>query len=465
MTEQEYNKQLEDIFNRFPSFQKVGGRAYKPGIEGIKNIDAILDYPSKNYKVIHIAGTNGKGSTSHMLASVAMGLGYKVGLFTSPHLLDFRERIKVNGELVKKEFVYNFISKYKEIFNKENLSFFEITTAMAFAYFAQQKVDIAVIECGLGGRLDSTNIVKPCLSIITNIGKDHCEYLGNTLEEIALEKAGIIKAGVPIIIGEKGSVKDVFIKKANELNAPIYFAEDIFSANYPFKDFTLSILNMLEIKNMDLQGDCQLKNVKSVSLAAAYCFSNFLSSNFSTSLSTIVNSIEHAAKNTGLRGRWERLYLKKGQLSLNKEIDNCPTIICDTGHNVHGFTLLREQILRQAQQNSSQIYLVFGVVADKDIESLSLILPNYYSVKGVEMQAHYIFVNARGVRSLSAKKLGDYLISKSYDGTVVEDCSGQGTSVIDGCKLALKLAKKSDFIFIGGSTFVVAEALECGLFN
>ena len=215
MTQQEYQQEIEFIFNRFPSYQKVGKVAYKPGIETMEALDELLDHPHRQFKCIHVAGTNGKGSTSHMLAA-AMQKNYKVGLYTSPHLVDFRERIKINGQMVSQEFVYNFLQEYKERFVELGASFFEITTALAFAYFAHEQVDVAVIECGLGGRLDSTNIITPLLSIITNIGLDHCDHLGFSLSEIAGEKAGIIKPGVPVVVSEKGApdVEAVFREKA-----------------------------------------------------------------------------------------------------------------------------------------------------------------------------------------------------------------------------------------------------------
>ena len=282
MTQQEYNSEIEFIFNRFPSYQTVGKVAYKPGIETMQALDEMLGYPHRRFRCIHVAGTNGKGSTSHMLAA-ALQKRYRVGLYTSPHLVDFRERIKVDGKMVPQEFVYGFLKEYKERFVELGASFFEITTALAFAYFAAQEVDVAVIECGLGGRLDSTNIITPVLSVITNIGLDHCEHLGFSLLEVAGEKAGIIKSGIPVVIGEKGcpEVEDVFRKKAAQAGARIFFAEELaqewlagdvgggaeVDGGAVPEGLSGRLYKFLAEADMDLKGACQQKNIKTVCAA------------------------------------------------------------------------------------------------------------------------------------------------------------------------------------------------------
>ncbi|MEG0518336.1 MAG: Mur ligase family protein [Bacteroidales bacterium] len=516
MTEQEYKREIDFIFNQFPSYQKVGKIAYKPGIETMLQMDDILGNPHKKFKSVHIAGTNGKGSTSHMIAAAFMRMpiwekpvvnamadnqmvagekhaakndGFvsrqpRIGLYTSPHLVDFRERIKVNGEMVSQQFVYDFIIKYKDVFLKYDASFFEITTAMAFAYFAEQQVDIAVIECGLGGRLDSTNIIEPRLCVITNIGLDHCEYLGYTYAEIASEKAGIIKKEVPVIIGERGEVEQVFVAKAAQEGALIYFAEDlgggmpnaercdeaILNAGMGCEEeLGVALLRAVDREKMDLQGACQDKNIKTVCRALGVWAereqwgghtqeqlpgsNNVEHGKMSWSMSDLVAGIENAAHDTGLHGRWEKL-------------NTSPLIICDTGHNSHGFKILGPQILKQAEQ-CNRLLMVFGVVADKDLDSIVQYLPNHY---GNGKQAYYYFVNAAGTRALPAAELAQKMAEKGFAGEAVKkgnttESSLAGT-VQEGLQRALveaqadtASAKGNDFIFVGGSTFVVAEIL------
>ena len=465
MTQQEYQQEIDFIFNRFPSYQKVGKVAYKPGIETMLALDGLLGFPHRSYKTIHVAGTNGKGSTSHFLAA-ALQKNYKVGLYTSPHLVDFRERVKVNGEMVSMEFVYNFLREYKDKFVEMGASFFEITTALAFAYFAQQEVDIAVIECGLGGRLDSTNIISPVLSVITNIGLDHCEHLGFSLPEVAAEKAGIIKPGVPVVIGEKGcaEVENVFREKAAQVGAPIFFAQDEvlrhgldngperLRVNEPDNlqenaqekeqekgNLSGRMYEELLGMELDLKGACQEKNLKGVSVALELLGENF-------KVDGCVENICRAAKITGLRGRWETLC-------------DAPLVICDTGHNSHGFKVLGEQIARTAavQQEKfpgSGFHMVFGVVADKDLDSIVEYLPR---------NAYYHYVNARGTRALPAQDLEARMKGLGFEGEVSAGSIGEclaGLVPGNGVAGSAGAASKEDFIFIGGSTFVVAEALE-----
>lgn len=435
MTQQEYNREIEFIFNRFPSYQTVGKVAYKPGIETMEALDGMLGHPHRSFRCIHVAGTNGKGSTSHMLAA-ALQKNYKVGLYTSPHLVDFRERIKVNGEMVPQEFVYGFLMEYKERFVELGASFFEITTALAFAWFAACGVDVAVIECGLGGRLDSTNIITPVLSLITNIGLDHCEHLGFTLEEVAREKAGIIKPGVTVVVSEKGcvQVEEVFRKRAAEVGAPVYFAEEVVESGEEMLSGRL--YRELLGAEMDLKGACQEKNIKGVCTALGLLAGEF-------NVEGVAGNICNAAAITGLRGRWETLC-------------SVPLVICDTGHNSHGFKVLGPQISSKAVEVAagnagSRFRMVFGVVADKDLDSITDYLPR---------GAYYYFVNARGSRALPASKLAERMLAAGFEGEAVEGEIGgflRRLVPLDGTE---GLAGKGDFIFIGGSTFVVAEAIE-----
>jgi dihydrofolate synthase/folylpolyglutamate synthase len=359
-----------------------------------------------------------------MLAA-ALQKNYKVGLYTSPHLVDFRERMKVNGKMVPQEFVYNFLQQYKEKFTELGASFFEITTALAFAYFAHEQVDVAVIECGLGGRLDSTNIIAPELCVITNIGLDHCEHLGYTLAEVAAEKAGIIKQGIPVVVSEKGSaeVENVFREKATEVGAPIFFAEEVVETSEAAGKMYRSLME----GDLDLKGACQEKNLKGVCTAL-----NILLDKSKTEGAQ--ENICNAAAITGLRGRWETLSTE-------------PLIICDTGHNSHGFKVLGPQIAATAAKRKglypgSRFHMVFGVVADKDLDSVVEYLPK---------DAYYHYVNAKGTRALPAQQLARKMSGFGFTGEAV-------TTDIETFLKGFAPAKE-DFVFIGGSTFVVAEAL------
>jgi dihydrofolate synthase/folylpolyglutamate synthase len=476
MTDIEYNRMLEEIYQRFPSFQVVGDRAFKPGLGNMLALDEALGFPSRNFKTVHIAGTNGKGSVSHMIASALMSLpgpsnNLRVGLYTSPHLVDFRERIKVDGQMVEKEWVFNFLKDHKELFEKIDASFFEITTAMAFSYFSFRNVDVAVIECGLGGRLDSTNIITPMASVITNIGFDHMQYLGNTLEEIASEKAGIIKPGIPAIIGETSGVERVFIDKASACSTDIYFAEKLtpynLSPDGAFRSFshrdidareeslksviTLAtcLLASVEPSRMDLKGDCQKKNIKTVCTALAVLLRKMLDDSqkdlSETAIAEMVENIENAAHITGLRGRWEKLS------------DN-PLVICDIGHNAHGMKLLMPQVertYRERLDNSTllansghkpRLIMFFGVMKDKDLASEVEFLPK---------DAHYLFINAATPRALPASDLKVKMDEFGFSGEI----PGDG-SISSGLQWIKENAKPEDFVFIGGSSYVVAEVLK-----
>jgi len=417
-----YEEQLEWLFNRFPSYQKVGKNAYKPGTGTMTAFDDLQGNPHHSFKSIHIAGTNGKGSTSHMLAAALAANGLRVGLYTSPHLLDFRERIRIiekrSFRYVEKEFVSDFIERNQPFFEQFSPSFFEITTAMAFEYFKKECVDIAVIETGLGGRLDSTNIITPVLSIITNIGLEHCEHLGNTLAEIAYEKAGIIKHNVPTIIGETTpETKPVFISKAASEQSEITFAEECSD------DIGVSI------NELDLKGDYQRRNLRTLSAAI-----NKLSSIGILEINdTLRHSVCNAASITGLRGRWETLQKGNGK----------PTVICDTGHNAHGFRWIREQI-DKISCDYDQIFFILGVVSDKDVAAIAHLLPHDVS---------FIFTQANSPRAMKALDLAKFLDDYDIHGQITD-------SVKEALHSANSQASEEDLIFVCGSNFVIAELLQ-----
>jgi len=390
-------------------YQRVGAIAFKKDLNNTIALTNYLGNPERNFKSIHVAGTNGKGSVSHMLASVLQDAGYQVGLYTSPHLLDFRERIRINGKPISQREVINFVKENKPFFENHSLSFFEMTVGLAFQSFSNHKVDIAIIEVGLGGRLDSTNVITPEVSVITNIGKDHTQFLGNTLAEIAVEKAGIIKSNIPVVIGEtKEETKPVFEKIALEKLSPIVFAENI-----PVKKYSL-----------DLLGSYQEKNYKTAVVAI-----NTLTqySNFTIAESNIENGLKCVAKNTGLQGRWQVL-------------GKFPKVICDTAHNAEGL----QYVLKQLQEEwYIKLHIVLGVVADKDLEAILPMFPK---------KAIYYFCKPDIPRGLDASVLMRKAMPFGLKGNFYP-------SVQDGYSAALKAAKIPDVIFIGGSTFVVAEII------
>ncbi len=415
-----YNRELEAIFTMFPSYQKVGKLAYKPGLDSMRDFDDKLGNPHRKFRTIHIAGTNGKGSVSHMIAAVLQKAGLKTGLYTSPHLVDFRERIRINGEMIPREFVYDFLIKWKPYMESDKPSFFEITTAMAFDYFAKESVDIAVIETGLGGRLDSTNIITPMLSIITNIALDHCEHLGFTLGEIAREKAGIIKHGVPVVIGEVlHSTRPIFTRKAEEMESKILFAQE-----YKFKDVRISDYDM------DLKGDYQRFNLRTV-LTSLYVlstnekFREIVHNNWSDSI--IREALKFTAKTTGLRGRWEYL------------VEN-PPVLCDTGHNANGLSEVFSQL---RSLKVKRLFITLGFVADKDLEGILGLMP---------LNAYYFITQAQIPRALDADILAEKVFSLGIKGEVKISVS---QAIID----YKKIRKDGDLLFIGGSNFIVAEAI------
>ena len=403
-----YNDTLDWMFSQLPMYQRQGKSAYKVDLSNTVLLINHLDNPQQHFKTIHVAGTNGKGSSSHMLASILQEAGYKVGLYTSPHLKDFRERIKINGKEVSETFVTSFIERNKTFFEANQLSFFEMTVGMAFEYFSEEKVDIAVIEVGLGGRLDSTNIITPEVSVITNIGLDHTQFLGNTLGAIAFEKGGIIKPNVPVVIGEtQEETKPVFIDLATERNADITFADAQVSHSY----------------ESDLKGDYQVKNIQTV-VTAIKILQN---KNYNISTNNIKKGLLRVINNTGLLGRWQ---------VLNQE----PKVVCDTGHNREGLIYVMKQLSNEVYNH---LHIVFGVVNDKDLTSIIDLLPK---------NATYYFCKPDISRGLDAEELrmffNEYnLIGESYK------------SVDEAYKAAKEKANKDDFIFIGGSTFVVAEII------
>ena len=428
-----YQQTLDFLFSQLPMFQRIGKAAYKANLDNTLALDKYFMYPHKSFKTIHIAGTNGKGSVSHMLAAVLQKAGYKTGLYTSPHLRDFRERIKINGEEIPEDKVVEFVEKHKEGFAPVKPSFFELTVAMAFDYFANEKVDIAVIETGLGGRLDSTNIISPELSIITNISKDHMQFLGETLELIALEKAGIIKKATPLVVGEyQQAIAHVFKNKAVEKNATIYFADNQFNIDYSmqtvdekqvFQVYKEKELVYPDLK-LDLLGQYQKKNVitslKSIELLC--------DKGFKVSVANIYGGFEDVSKLTGLQGRWQTIGCN-------------PRIVCDTGHNEAGITQILEQIKATAYKN---LHMVFGVVDDKNIETILSMLPK---------KAKYYFCKASIPRALNEEIL--------YEKASKFNLKGQNFPTVESAlESARQNAQKEDFIFVGGSTFVVADILE-----
>ena len=407
-----YQETTEYLFNSTPVFEKIGAKAYKPGLQTTHELVEHFGHPHRQYKTIHIAGTNGKGSCSHTIAAILQSQGYKVGLYTSPHLVDFRERIRVNGECLPEQYVIDFVEENRAFFEPLHPSFFELTTAMAFKYFAEQKVDYAVIEVGLGGRLDCTNIITPVLSVITNISFDHTQFLGNTLAEIAGEKAGIIKPDVPVVIGEYiDETRPVFEKVAGERHSPILFAQD--------EDISMNV-------DMELKGSYQERNRKTI-LAAL----NVLRQTMTISDEAIRNGFGHVCELTGLRGRWEKL-------------GEAPLVICDTGHNLAGWKYLATQI----NDVDAQVkHIVFGMVDDKDVEHVLQLLRDKLK-NGVK----FYWTQPSTKRAIPVKKLRDTALKYNLHGEMYH-------SVKEAYMTAKANAKNDDFIFIGGSSYVVADLL------
>ncbi|MEA4976341.1 MAG: folylpolyglutamate synthase/dihydrofolate synthase family protein [Paludibacter sp.] len=421
-----YQETLQYLYDRLPVFHLVGSSAYKPGLENTTRLMAHLDNPHQKFRSVHIAGTNGKGSVSHYLAAILQEAGYRVGLYTSPHLVDFGERIRVNGQMIDQQYVIDYIQKHIDAIETIQPSFFELTMAMAFSYFADKQVDIAVIEVGLGGRLDSTNIISPELSIITNIGFDHVEFLGDTLPQIAAEKAGIIKPGTPVVIGESLSeTKPVFVLKSLEMQSDIFFAEDddIPVLTRYEQDEIIFNYRKQEFRS-GLNGIYQLKNLSTV-FSAIKVLNNRTA--FKISDVALKKGIEHVSQLTGLRGRWELLSDK-------------PKIIADTGHNVQGIQAIVNQL---KNQHYKSLRIVIGMVNDKDISGMLKLLP---------VNAIYYYTQAQVKRALSAKVLREKAYNYNLSGTSFG-------SVKDAVNEAILEASADDLILITGSNFVVGEAL------
>jgi dihydrofolate synthase/folylpolyglutamate synthase len=427
-----YPQTLDYLFSRLPMFQRVGAAAYKANLDNTISICKALGNPEKKIKCVHVTGTNGKGSSSHMLAAILQQAGYKTGLYTSPHLIDFRERIKINGKQIPKTEVVKFVENYKTIFEDIEPSFFEWTVGLAFHYFAEQEVDVAIIEVGLGGRLDSTNVIKPQCCLITNIGFDHVNLLGNTLPLIAAEKAGIIKEKVPVVVSQTQlEVLSVFNTKAQSVKAPITFADKQYKVlSHNFQDGLLCIellektTNKAQLYKLDLTGTYQIKNIQGV-LA---CINNLKHKGFLIEDENILYALQHVKKLTGLMGRWQIISEK-------------PLIIADTGHNEDG---IKEVVKNIERYSYKKLHMIIGVVNDKDVTSILKLLPK---------NAIYYFCKANIPRALPEKEL--FELAKQHD------LKGKKfNSVSMALSEAKKQAKSDDLIFIGGSTFTVADALQ-----
>ena len=412
----DYQETLTYLYNQVPMFQRVGGTAYKEGLDNTFALDTHFGHPHRQFRTIHVAGTNGKGSVSHTLAAILQSAGYKTGLYTSPHLVDFRERIRINGTPISKDYVVNFVEHERSFFEPLCPSFFELATAMAFKYFADEQVDVAVIEVGLGGRLDCTNIIPPDLSIITNISFDHVQFLGNTLAKIAGEKAGIIKKGIPVVIGETTpETKPVFMAKATEVGAPIFFAEENDHEDYPGMEY-------------ELKGIYQEKNKRTLFTALPL----LKEAGYHIDEENVREGFAHVVELTGLMGRWQKLH-------------DHPTLVCDTGHNVGGITYVVEQL---RQQSCHQLHIVIGMVNDKDISGVLALLPK---------EAIYYFTQASVNRALPAKQLLHLATEAGLKGKAY-------VSVKNAVRAAMKKSLPEDFIFVGGSNFIVADLLESKVF-
>ena len=425
-----YNEATTYLFNSAPLFQNIGAGAYKEGLSNTNALDSRYGHPHRCYRTIHVGGTNGKGSVSHTLAAILQCAGYKVGLYTSPHLADFRERIRVNGQMIPEQRVIDFVTEEKAFFEPLHPSFFELATALAFLYFKEEKVDVAVIEVGLGGRLDCTNIINPDLSVITNISKDHVQFLGDTPTQIAKEKAGIIKPGTPVVIGETNNnieVRNVFITKSKEVGTSIKFADEeseiLHSFAQPQGGRKYQTKNW-GVFNGELGGDCQEKNTATILCAVQ----TLIEQGYNIKEKHVHEGIAKVCSLTGLMGRWQRL-------------GNEPLAICDTGHNIGGMQYIVGQL---ASTPHERLHFVIGMVNDKDIDSVLGILPK---------DAEYYFTQASVQRALSAESLAIKAGKVGLKGVVITD-------VKEAYRKARQNATKDDLIFVGGSTFVVADLLK-----
>lgn len=424
-----FDETIKYIYEKLPMYHKIGSKAYKPGLQNIEKLCEELGNPQHNFNIIHIAGTNGKGSSSHMLSAILQAHGKTTGLFTSPHLKKFTERIKINGNEIDEAFVVKFINQHKSLIEEIQPSFFEITTTMAFSYFSERKVDWAVIETGLGGRLDSTNIVNPKICLITNISYDHMDLLGNTLPEIAFEKAGIIKAGIPIVISEKQQeIENVFVQKAEAEKSPLFFADEYGVENKGFNHtakrmVNISIKNILKYENLEigLAGNYQLKNIKGVLKVTDVIDKSY----FPIDENKLRYGLSNVVETTGLKGRWQT-------------ISTSPHVVCDTGHNEGGI----KEILEQIQSiDYTKLFMILGMVKEKEHDKILKMLPK---------NADYIFTEPKVERKLSAYLLSEKANLHGLSGIVIEN-------VNSAINYAKSIAGSNDLIFVGGSTFVVAE--------
>jgi len=407
----DYQNTLSYLYNSVPMFQQVGGKAYKEGLENTLLLDEHFHHPHHSFRTIHVAGTNGKGSCSHTLAAILQSAGYRVGLYTSPHLVDFRERIRINGTPISEEEVIRFVDEERDFFEPLHPSFFELTTALAFHYFEKQKVDVAVIEVGLGGRLDCTNIITPDLCIITNISLDHVQFLGHTLARIATEKAGIIKAHIPVVIGETTpETRTVFQAKAHEVNAPIYWAEENDREDYAGVEF-------------ELKGLYQQKNKRTILTALPL----LKEAGYRIDEQSVRQGFARVCELTGLMGRWQKL-------------QTAPTVICDTGHNVGGIQYIVEQL---KQQSYRKLHIVIGMVNDKDVSGVLSLLPK---------DATYYFTKASVKRALPEGELAQLAAEQGLQGNCYPN-------VPEAFRAAQEKSLPEDFIFVGGSSFIVADLL------
>ena len=420
-----YQESIDYLFGQVPMFQRVGANAYKPGLDTSIALAAMYGNPQDSFKTIHVAGTNGKGSVSHTIAAILQESGYKVGLYTSPHLVDFRERIRVNGEMIPRENVVEFVEKYKSLTHDLHPSFFELTMMMAFDYFRNAKVDVAVIEVGLGGRLDSTNIITPELCVITNISFDHMQFLGDTLPKIASEKAGIMKHGIPVVIGEaEGDVRKVFEDKAAEVGAPIVFAQDepavrTSTRKEYYIEYYTTCYGKLE---SELVGECQKHNANTILKAV-----DLLSRKFNIDNAAVGRAFRNVCSLTGLMGRWMK-------------IGDNPRVVCDTGHNEGGIKYIVKQL---KEEKYNVLRIVIGFVSDKDVSHIINLLPS---------NAKYYFTQAQIPRAMDSETLRDMAVAAGLNGESFP-------SVEAAFNAAMSEAKADDMIYVGGSTFVVADFL------
>lgn len=424
-----YEETLHYLYTSVPVFQHVGASAYKPGLETSRALDNYLGNPHRAYQTLHVGGTNGKGSTSHLLAAILQLSGYKVGLYTSPHLVDFRERIRVNGEKIPQSYVVDFVERYRRQFEPLKPSFFELTSTMAFAYFRDMHVDYAIIEVGLGGRLDSTNIITPVLSVITNISKDHTQFLGNTLEKIAGEKAGIIKPGVPVVIGDvdRENVMRVFQEKAREVNAPLYASTEL----APLQSCELGEDNRWHFRTKDfgeltgeLGGMVQARNASTVLTSVSV----LREIGIPIPVEAVRDAFARVVELTGLMGRWQTVHTS-------------PRVVCDTGHNTGGWEFLSRQLADEAKRCRT-LRMVVGMVNDKDIDGVLSLMPK---------EAVYYFTQASIARALPVDEFAEKACRHGLKG-------GTYPNVGEAVRSALQDASEEDFIFVGGSTFIVADA-------